>query len=161
MGKKQIKKESIKWNQELKNSVTDFVCAEIEMGKSLREIFRESLIELPARKEFYRWINENELFCNQYARACELRAENIFEEIIEISDDSGEDITIDEMGIPRENREFVSRSRLRVDARKWVLSKMNPKKYGEKLDITSDNKHILDFKDMSDEDLDRELSDLS
>jgi hypothetical protein len=31
----------------------------------------------------------------------------------------------------------VNRSRLQLDTRKWVLGRMNPKKYSEKLDITS------------------------
>ncbi len=36
------------------------------------------------------------------------------------------------------DHEHIQRSRLRVDARKWLMSKMAPKKYGEKLQHTGD-----------------------
>lgn len=32
--------------------------------------------------------------------------------------------------------------RLKIDARKWVVARMLPKKYGDKIDITTDNKPI-------------------
>jgi hypothetical protein len=62
------------------------------------------------------------------------------DEILEIADDSSNDTkTIHKGGndIDIENTEWVNRSKLRVDSRKWLLSKMMPKKYGEKLDVTS------------------------
>jgi hypothetical protein len=31
--------------------------------------------------------------------------------------------------------EHINRSRLRVDTRKWYLSKLAPKRYGEKVDV--------------------------
>ncbi len=90
----------------------------ISEGKSVREICRQD--EKPSLFTVYSWIHEDKDFAEQYARATELRAENMFDEITEIADNTkGE----------------ANRDRLRVDARKWVLSKMQPKKYGEKLDI--------------------------
>ena len=41
------------------------------------------------------------------------------------------------------NNEAVQRSRLRVDARKWLMSKLMPKKYGEKLELGGDLKVTL------------------
>ena len=41
------------------------------------------------------------------------------------------------------NNEAVQRSRLRVDARKWLMSKLMPKKYGEKLELGGDLKVSL------------------
>ena len=66
---------------------------------------------------------------------------------------------IDEDGNKNVNHHVIQRDRLRVDSRKWALSKMNPKKYSDKLDLTNngksfDNVNKVDviFKDFSDED---------
>ena len=60
------------------------------------------------------------------------RSEAMFEDILEIADDTSRD-TIDTENGEKANSEWISRSRLRVDARKWMLSKMMPKKYGDKI----------------------------
>jgi hypothetical protein len=71
-----------------------------------------------------------------YARAKEQQADLLAEEIIEIADDSSKDLQgYDDYNNPIENKEFVNRSKLRVDARKWVASKLKPKKYGDKLEL--------------------------
>jgi hypothetical protein len=78
---------------------------------------------------------------DQYVQACEERADSIFEEIIEIADNTTNDSIITDKGeIP--NNEWIARSRLRVDARKWAVSKMNPKKYGDKTDVTTNGRDI-------------------
>jgi hypothetical protein len=41
-----------------------------------------------------------------------------------------------------ENKEWTNRSRLRIDARKWVASKLKPKVYGDKTDITSGGEQL-------------------
>ena len=56
------------------------------------------------------------------------------EEILVISDDSKHDVEVDENGQKRMNAEYVARSRLRVDTRKWLLAKMLPKKYGDRVE---------------------------
>ena len=61
------------------------------------------------------------------------QADYYAEEIIEISDDSSGDELTDEDGKTRINSEFVNRSRLRVDTRKWLMARMAPKKYGDKI----------------------------
>lgn len=92
-------------------------------------------------RTFYELIEEDAIKKYAYAHACETRADHIFDEIIEIADDSSNDIEYTEHG-EKQNAEFIARSRLRVDARKWCLSKMNPKKYGEKVDVTTDGKEL-------------------
>ena len=87
---------------------------------------------MPTSETFFKWIDADKDKTIQYTRACEQRADNIFEEILEIADDSSNDVKITEDGIQTVNSEFVQRSKLRVDARKWMLGKMNPKKYGDK-----------------------------
>ena len=74
----------------------------------------------------------------------------MFEDIIDIADDSSQDRIVNEDGKEVMNSEFVQRSRLRVDARKWALSKLNPKKYGDasRLTLEGGDKPIqIDFTD--------------
>jgi len=58
------------------------------------------------------------------------------DEILDIADDTTNDFIETETGV-RLNAENVQRSRLRIDTRKWLLSKLSPKKYGDKLDLSS------------------------
>ena len=55
------------------------------------------------------------------------------DEIVEISDESNRDTVLTESGEHPDN-EWISRSKLRVDTRKWLLSKLMPKKYGDKIE---------------------------
>lgn len=81
------------------------------------------------------WLSKHEDFSEQYTRAREAQADAMLEEILEIADDGKSDSYTDEDGNVRTNQDVIARSRLRVDARKWAMSKMAPKKYGEKLDL--------------------------
>lgn len=111
----------------------------IEAGKSLRSILLSS--DMPSSRTFFKWLDEDKDKVKRYARATEIRAENIFEDMLEIADDGTNDymtITKGDLEYNVEDKEVTNRSRLRIDVRKWMLSKMQPKKYGDKLDVTSD-----------------------
>lgn len=108
-------------------------------GLSIRRVCQ--IPGFPSIYTFYEWLKEDPEFAKQYARACEARADKIADEILEIADDSSQDSITTENG-EIENREFVNRSKVRIDARKWLLSKLHPKKYGDKLDITSGDEPI-------------------
>jgi hypothetical protein len=83
--------------------------------------------------------DEDEKYQNQYARAREKRADMIFEEILQIADSQGEDMGINPItGEEQINHNVIQRNKLQIDARKWMLGKMQPKKYGDKLDVTTD-----------------------
>lgn len=115
------------------------ICDYIEEGKALRTILRDK--DMPSSKTFYEWLDSDKEKVKLYARATEIRAENIFEDMIEIADDGTNDfmtITKGDLQYNVEDKEVTSRSRLRLDTRKWILSKLQPKKYGDKLDVTSD-----------------------
>mgnify|MGYP001593739938 CR=1 FL=1 len=130
------------------------VCKLLESGYSLRSIF--VMHDSPMSNTlFYRLLKENKDLNERYARAKEIYADTIFDEILEISDESNADIQIsDKDGSMYINGEAVQRSRLKVDARKWVLSKLAPKKYGDKLDIdhTTNGQSInqIDYSKLSD-----------
>lgn len=118
----------------------DKICEIISTSnKSMRAI--AAMDGMPALSTIMKWLSENKLFSEQYARSKELQADFLAEEILEIADDSSND-TIDSEYGPQENKEWVNRSKLRVDARKWVAAKLRPKKYSEKVDITTGGETI-------------------
>jgi hypothetical protein len=134
----------ITWTKEKKQEAIDIILNEIsENGKSVRSILDKADRNiLPSNVTFCDWLSQDDKLVKQYARATEIRAEKIFDEILDIADESINDTYTDETGKEYTNHEVINRSRLRVDARKWVLSKMNPKKYGEKIDHTTNGESI-------------------
>lgn len=117
------------FDQETADSVTDGMA----LGKSLRQMCRElGVVESTVR----RWaLDDRNGFYAQYARARELQIEAMADEIREVADDGTNDwMTIKRGGedVEVENKEVVNRSRLRVDTLKWLMSKVAPKKYGDK-----------------------------
>lgn len=111
------------------------ICLRIAAGESVRSISRDE--NMPAESTIRSWaVDDIEGFNAQYTRAIQIRAVGWAEEIIEISDDGSQDTYIDPAtGQERTNHEIVARSRLRTDNRKWMLSKVLPKVYGDKLDV--------------------------
>ena len=105
------------------------ICAGIASGQSLRAVCRAP--GMPDPSTVAKWtVNHRHAFFPQYDEACRARAALWADEIVEIADDSSGD-TVETDNGPRANPEFAARSRLRVDARKWIVSKMLPKVYGD------------------------------
>jgi hypothetical protein len=79
----------------------------------------------------------------------------MLDEIIDISDNVEQDLLITPDGREVVNNAVISRDKLRVDTRKWAMSKMNPKKYGDKVDIdhTTKGESLNDVGKMSTEEL--------
>lgn len=115
-------------------ALVDEICARISDGETTRSICADEA--MPAMTTLFRWLREDEDFKQQYARAKEIQLERMAEEILDISDDGTNDymdrVTRDGEVESVLNHEHVTRSKLRVDSRKWLLSKLAPKKYGDK-----------------------------
>ena len=122
-----------------KQKIFDSICELIINGKSLRTALKEN--NNLSAQTFFIWLREDDDKSKQYARATTERAELMFEDMFDIADDSTSDYTQTESG-QIFNSEHLQRSKLRVDTRKWALSKMMPKKYGDKLDLTTDGEKI-------------------
>lgn len=118
------------YSQQQKDKIFETVFTEIINGRAVRNILKDE--GMPPAVTFFEWLSKDEEKSKQYARACELRAEAIFDEILEIADDKSNDVEYTENG-QTQNSEFIQRSRVRIDARKWVASKLNPKKFGDKI----------------------------
>ena len=104
------------------------ICHRLASGESLR---KAAAAENISPMTVLDWTERIEAFGLQYAQARVIGYRLLADEILEISDDSSGDVVETENG-PKANAEFVARSRLRVDSRKWMLSKMLPKIYGDK-----------------------------
>lgn len=107
------------------------ICVRLGLGESLREICADDT--MPGKSTVMRWLAAHAEFRDQYASAREAQADYYAEEIIEISDDSSRDTYMDDNGNTRTDQEVIGRSRLRVDTRKWLMARMVPKKYGDRV----------------------------
>ena len=114
------------YNQE----TASLICARMADGESLRSICRDD--SMPALSTVFLWVSKHSEFSEQYKLAMASRADAMFEDMIDIADDGRNDYIVNGDGEERFNTEHVQRSRLRLDTRKWMLSKMLPKKYGDK-----------------------------
>jgi len=123
---------------EFSQDVADRICERLADGESLRRICRDET--MPAKSTVFKWLRNEPAFADQYARAREAQADTLADEIVEIADDGTNDYMAEkeeEDGF-RYNGDAVARSKLRVDARKWVAAKLKPKVYGDKTLIGSD-----------------------
>lgn len=123
------------------DKLADRICQKIAEGYSVRSICKEK--DMVSMQTLFRWLRENDKFREQYVRACEGRSYAQAEEIIDIADNATNDYMEKLEGDGYIfNSENVQRSRLRIDTRKWLMSKMNPKVYGDKLDMTTNGNDI-------------------
>jgi hypothetical protein len=96
---------------------------------------------MPSRTTVFRWLADpgNQVFRDQYAYAREEQADAYFDEMIELADTSivGEKTELDKDGVVVKTTtgDMIERSRLGIETRKWVLGRMKPKKYGERIDL--------------------------
>lgn len=120
------------FTDEIAREITD----RVSKGQSLRFICDDD--HIPTRETVRTWLRDKPEFSAQYARAHEEYADEVFEEMLEIADDGRNDFV--EKHTQRGtfvalDDEAVSRSRLRVDTRKWILARLAPKKYGDKIEV--------------------------
>lgn len=108
-----------KIKHEKTNEKVDYICNEITEGRSLRSICQEE--GMPSVGTFLRWVSEDSVLSEQYARARDIQMDYYADDINQIADDV------------KPSAEEVQKAKLRIDTRKWTASKLKPKKYGDKL----------------------------
>ena len=143
------------------DEITDEICIRLMEGESLKKICSDD--HLPHRITIHQWLLDQEKrnFHNKYEKAVNVRTENMFDDLLDIVDDSTNDYMekqVQEGTITVLNNENIQRSRARVDLRKWYLSKIMPKKFGDKIqqEITE---VAADYTKLTDEELDKEIND--
>lgn len=87
----------------------------------------------PDKVTIYRWIAKIPEFCNQYTQAKKAQAELMVDEMIEIADQTVFDTYVNDEGKLVPDHEYMQRSRLRIDTRKWMACKLIPKVYGDRV----------------------------
>ena len=122
-----------------RRELADQVCSLVSEGQTAREACRTVGVPM---ETFRRWVASNppDGLSGRFARARLDLLEHWADDIVSISDDRTGDVYIDEDGKKRVDHENINRSRLRVDTRKWLLSKLLPGQYGDRvgLDVKSD-----------------------
>jgi transcriptional regulator with XRE-family HTH domain len=108
----------------------EMICEQVSECKTLREIAEQAGV---SKGSLIAWLAN---YPDQYARAREAQADKLAEDLLQIADDGRNDTYLDDDGNERTNQDVIARSRLRVDARKWLAGKMAPKKYGDKIETT-------------------------
>lgn len=123
------------------------ICERLADGETLRAVCATP--GYPDERTVRRWaLDDKHPFSPQYTRARELGYHKMADDLIEIADDGTNDYVTksnkDGSTYEALNAEHVQRSRLRVDIRKWLLSKALPKMWGDKLELTGkDGKDLI------------------
>ena len=127
-----------------REDIVDEICIRIASGESLAKITGDHAINknnmtnpnMPTMMTVCRWLDKYEDFRRRYARAREIQSEILMDQLVDIADDAANDMIEKTGRFGRKymslNREHVERARLRVDARKWAISKLYARKYGER-----------------------------
>ena len=108
----------------------DKICERISEGENLAKIAKELGF---SRTHFYRVVDSKPENGDAYARARERLMESWSDSIDQIAADGSHDTIETDDGRQICNHEWIARSRLMVDTRKWLMSKLAPRKYGDKI----------------------------
>lgn len=112
--------------------IKDEVCRRLIEGDSLRAVCRTE--NMPSKMTICRWLAADEEFRRQYAIARDMQAEALADEILDIADNPMPGVKTTTKGdgsVEKVTGDMIDHRRLQVDARKWIASKLAPKKYGE------------------------------
>jgi hypothetical protein len=107
--------------------LAETICARLEAGEPLAQICRDA--EMPGVRTVLRWADENEEFADQYRRAQQAQAEQL-------------DARIDEIARTAVDKDSAAAARVQITALIWRASKQAPKKYGDRLDVTSNGEKL-------------------
>lgn len=114
------------------------ITEEMAKGRSLSSIVEKDQ-GMPTFRIIFELLRDDNEFREEYTRARELQAHRMAEEIFSIADDSsGDQVTRykeDGTEYKATDHDNINRARLRVDTRKWYLSKVLPKLYGDKIEV--------------------------
>lgn len=104
--------------------LAEVLLSRISSGESVRSIARDP--EMPAQSTIFDWALHHPEFSVQYDKAVDVRMEIRAEEIEELA----------------ETMEDLQRAKLVIDTKKWNMSKLKPKRFGDKLDLDPNDKGI-------------------
>lgn len=101
--------------------IAETICTRLSEGESLRRICRDEA--MPAKSMVMRWLEENEPFRDQYARARDLQADDFHARVTDI-------------GLATLQKRYDPQAaRVAIDALKWSAGKLAPRKYGDSVQL--------------------------
>lgn len=112
------------------------ICARLACGESLRAICRDDAF--PPESTVRGWaVDDVDGFAARYARARDIGLDTMADELLEIADTPREGVRTESSddGIKTVTEDMLGHRRLQIDARKWYLAKLAPKRYGDKLEL--------------------------
>jgi hypothetical protein len=161
--------------------VSEHITTELAKGRSLANIC--SVDEgMPNEATFLEWVENDDPagLTKRYAHARELGYKRMADEIVDLSNKKGEWVPVQDLDVDGRplldadglpilkqvfmplNSDVIAHTRLQIDTRKWLLSKMLPKVYGDKVQQEHTGKDggpiqmaAVNFKNLSDEELDK------
>jgi hypothetical protein len=124
---------------EFTEEIFEQICERMAGGEWLRKIC-DNDPEMPSRQTFLRWIEKDTGRQEKYARASRAMVDYWAEELLDIANETEKDTIIDEKGRRKCNHEWVANKRLHADNLKFLMSKIYPKRYGDRLPETVEQK---------------------
>lgn len=107
----------------------DLICAWVLEGRTLSRFCREQGFSYAS---VHKWLQNVPDRWSTYQQARIDSTHAIVDQCMDISDDGANDTYVDDNGNQKTDYDVIARSRLRVEARKWIAEKLNPSSYGQK-----------------------------
>lgn len=130
------------YSEKDKERILTEIFSRVSNKEAVRSVLKDK--GFPTYTTFTKWLEEEgkEERIDRYLYAREARAAKIFEECLIIADKQGKDVLKDKDGKEYTDHNVINRSRLMIETRKWMLGKMNPTKYGDRIqkDVYIDDK---------------------
>jgi hypothetical protein len=120
------------------DEVKERILVRLSHGETLSAICRDP--DMPSRFTVLDWA-ESEEWGNKFARARGLGCDALIDEATEIADDASRDTTTAGNGDAKVDSEWVARSKLRIEQRRWVASKLAPNRYGDRTALQMLDEH--------------------
>lgn len=116
--------------------LADIICGLIATGLSVKKVCEKP--GMPCPRAIFNWLRTNETFRGLYEKAKEASADCLSDEMLDIADNASND-WMENNSEKSEgwllNGDHIQRDKLRIETRKWLASKLKPKKYGDKIDV--------------------------
>lgn len=103
-----------------RRKTVESICERLAGGESLAAICRDA--GMPTTRTFLRWADQDEMIADEYGRALAARAEWFTAEH-------------DRIRVTAVDRESAAAARVQLTALEWQMSKMAPKRYGDRIDV--------------------------
>ncbi len=113
------------------------VCEQISLGNSLKRVCTSD--DMPSIATVFNWLHSKKEFLDKYEQAIQERTEAQHEQLLDLGDEA---VHLAQNVDFKASNAVVSAVKLKADNMKWVMARMKPKKYGDKIDHTTNGKDL-------------------